>query len=149
MNVFEKDRKALVVCGTPGQDMSKIKRHNIGASWLFEHSKASFVCVSGKWKMEWDKLDVPVFSVFFSNQRGGSLETNERSEEHVGKAGSCQVYERGHIQKLSVMSWNGSMRVPLDRIPLWHVRPCNPAAFEHLFVYKMTRDKTFCIARST
>lgn len=48
MDVFEKDRKALVVCGTPGQDMSKTKESNSGASWMFEQSKASFVGVGGK-----------------------------------------------------------------------------------------------------
>lgn len=48
MDVSEKDRKALVVCGPPGQDMSKTKRCNSGASWLFEQSKASFVCIRGK-----------------------------------------------------------------------------------------------------
>lgn len=48
MNVFEMDRKALVVCGTPGQDMSRTKGSNSGALWLFEQSKASFVGVGGK-----------------------------------------------------------------------------------------------------
>lgn len=47
MDVFAKDRKALVVCGTQGQDMNKTKGNNSGALWLFEQSKASFVCVGG------------------------------------------------------------------------------------------------------
>lgn len=138
MDVFAKDRKALVVCGTPGQDMSTTKGNNSGALWLFEQSKASFVCVGGKWKVEWDKLDVPLLFLFFSfpsNQWGGSLETNERSEEHTWEGMELpSLWERPCTKAVS----NELKRVPLEWIPLWHVRSCKPAAFEHLFVRQNT-----------
>jgi len=86
MDVFAKDRKALVVCGTAGQDMNKTKGNNSGALWLFEQSEASFVCVGVEIKGGMRQSGCSSAVLFFSfpsNQRGGSLETNERSEEHI------------------------------------------------------------------
>lgn len=86
MDVFAKDRKALVVCGTQGQDMNKTKGNNSGALWLFEQSKASFVCVGGdeRWnETNWMFLCFFCFSPFPAINGGGSLETNERSEKRT------------------------------------------------------------------
>ncbi|CAM4732214.1 unnamed protein product [Leuciscus chuanchicus] len=75
MDVFAKDRKALVVCGTPGQDVSKTKGNNSEALWLFEQT------ING----------------------GGSLETNERSEEHTWEGRELpSPYLFTHILSFSV-----------------------------------------------
>lgn len=84
MHLKKMERKDLVVCRTPGQDMSETKRSGGRGSWLFGQSKASFVCVGRNER--WNGTNWMFWMFFFSfpsNQRGGSLETNERSEEHT------------------------------------------------------------------